>query len=143
MMRAVWTPSRQARSPRSEGKYYQFTLVNPNSNAGPIDYPQPKISLACVGDAMARVARRGRRLRSPHTFTTDAYMRQVVLPNIRIGLRRAGRDWSSIEVSGGGMTVFGETASEIEQGLERSTSADFLLRIHEELSRGLRRPWVA
>ncbi len=68
---------------------------------------------------MARVAGEVADCVAPHTFTTDAYMRQVVLPNIRIGLRRGGRDWSSIDLSGGGMTVFGETESEIEQGLER------------------------
>jgi alkanesulfonate monooxygenase SsuD/methylene tetrahydromethanopterin reductase-like flavin-dependent oxidoreductase (luciferase family) len=55
----------------------------------------------------------------PHGFMTDKYMREVVLPNVKIGLERAGRDWSDIELSGGGFTVFGETESEIEQGLDR------------------------
>ena len=54
----------------------------------------------------------------PHGFMTDKYMREVVLPNIAIGLRRSGRKWEDIELSGGGFTVFGENESEIEQGLE-------------------------
>jgi hypothetical protein len=50
---------------------------------------------------------------------TDKYMRDVVLPNVKIGLERSGRDWTDIELSGGGFTVFGENDAEIEQGLDR------------------------
>ncbi len=39
MMRAVWDTFQTGAPPAFKGKYYQFTLVNPNSNAGPIDFP--------------------------------------------------------------------------------------------------------
>jgi hypothetical protein len=55
----------------------------------------------------------------PHGFMTDKYMRDVLLPNIAVGMKRAGRTWKDIEITGGGFTVFGETESEIEQGLDR------------------------
>jgi probable F420-dependent oxidoreductase len=100
------------------GKYYQFTLMPPNFNPGPIEHPRPKIMMACVGDAMARAAGEVADGVVPHGFMTDKYMREVVLPNIRIGLQRSGREWSDIELSGGGFTVFGENESEIEQRLE-------------------------
>ena len=105
--------------PNFVGKYYQFTLMTPNFNPGPIDFPRPKVFLACVGDAMARTAGEVADGVLPHGFMTDKYMREVVLPNVKIGLERAGRDWTDIELSGGGMTVFGENESEIEQGLDR------------------------
>ena len=54
----------------------------------------------------------------PHGFMTDKYMREVLLPNVKIGLDRAGRGWDDIEITGGGFTVFGETEEEIEGGLE-------------------------
>ena len=50
---------------------------------------------------------------------TDKFMREVVLPNIAVGLKRSARTWNDIELSGGGFTVFGETESDIEQGLEQ------------------------
>jgi alkanesulfonate monooxygenase SsuD/methylene tetrahydromethanopterin reductase-like flavin-dependent oxidoreductase (luciferase family) len=93
--------------------------MTPNFNPGPIDYPRPKVMMGCVGDAMARAAGEVADGVLPHGFMTDKYMREVVLPNVKIGLERAGRDWTDVEVSGGGFTVFGETESEIEQGLDR------------------------
>lgn len=119
MMRAVFKSFRTGEKPDYVGKYYHFTLMTPNFNPGPIDYPDPKIGLALVGDAMARVAGEVADIVMPHGFMTDKYMREVVLPNVAIGLKRGGRTWSDIEISGGGFTVFGETESDIEQGLER------------------------
>jgi len=119
MMRAVWHSFRTGEKPDYIGKFYHFTLMTPNFNPGPIDYPDPKIGLALVGDAMARVAGEVADVVMPHGFMTDKYMRDVVLPNVAIGLKRGGRGWQDVEISGGGFTVFGETESEIEQGLNR------------------------
>ncbi|MCA9822754.1 MAG: TIGR03617 family F420-dependent LLM class oxidoreductase [Dehalococcoidia bacterium] len=119
MMRAVWHSFRTGEKPDYAGRFYHFTLMTPNFNPGPIDYPDPKIGLALVGDAMARVAGEVADIVMPHGFMTDKYMREVVLPNVAIGLKRGNRTWSDIEITGGGFTVFAETESEIEQGLER------------------------
>jgi probable F420-dependent oxidoreductase len=119
MMRAVWQSFETGEKPEYIGNFYHFTLMTPNFNPGPLPYPKPKIGLACVGDAMARVAGEVADVVMPHGFMTDKYMREVLLPNVAIGMKRAGKKWSDIEITGGGFTVFGETESEIEQGLER------------------------
>jgi probable F420-dependent oxidoreductase len=119
MLHAVWNSFRTGEKPDYVGKFYHFTLMTPNFNPGPIDYPDPKVGLALVGDAMARVAGEVADVVMPHGFMTDKYMREVVLPNVAIGLKRSNRTWTDIEITGGGFTVFGETESEIEQGLER------------------------
>jgi probable F420-dependent oxidoreductase len=119
MIRAVWDSFRTGRKPDYIGKYYHFTLMTPNFNPGPIDYRDPKIGLAIVGDAMARVAGEVADVVIPHGFMTDRYMREVVLPNIQVGLDRAHRSWQDIEVFGGGFTVFGETESEIEREIDK------------------------
>lgn len=118
MLKAVWHSFQTGEKPDFVGKYYHFTLMTPNFNPGPIDFPRPKVFLACVGDAMARVAGTVADGVLPHGFMTDKYMREVVLPNVAIGLKRSGRTWQDIEISGGGFTVFGETESDIEQGLQ-------------------------
>ncbi len=118
-LKMAWDVFQNNTRPNFVGKHYQFTLMTPNFNPGPIDYPRPKVFLACVGDAMARTAGEVADGILPHGFMTDKYMRDVVLPNVKIGLERSGRDWTDIELSGGGFTVFGETESEIEQGLDR------------------------
>ena len=119
MMRAVWKSFETGEKPEYLGKLYHFTLMTPNFNPGPTGYPTPKVGLACVGDAMARVAGQVADVVMPHGFMTDKYMREVLLPNVGVGLKRAGKKWTDIEISGGGFTVFGETDAEIEQGLER------------------------
>jgi len=119
MLHAVWKAFQTGEKPEYIGKYYHFTLMTPNFNPGPIDFPRPKVGLALVGDAMARAAGEVADIVMPHGFMTDRYMRNVVLPNVAIGLKRSGRDWKDIEITGGGFTVFAETESEIEQGLEK------------------------
>lgn len=119
MLHAVWDSFQDGKKADYVGKFYHFTLMTPNFNPGPIEYRRPKVGLALVGDAMARVAGEVADVVMPHGFMTDKYMREVVLPNVAIGLKRGGRTWQDVEISGGGFTVFGETESEIEQGLER------------------------
>ena len=118
-LRAIWD-SFEDSGQRADftGKHYQFTLMTPNFNPGPIDAPRPKVFLAVVGDAMARVAGEVADGILPHGFMTDKYMRDVLLPNVKIGLDRAGRSWDDIEISGGGFTVFGEDEADIESKLD-------------------------
>ena len=119
VLRAIWDTFQSGAKPDFVGKHYQFTLMTPNFNPGPIDHPRPKVFMAVVGDAMARAAGEVADGVLPHGFMTDKYMREVLLPNVKIGLERAGRGWDDIELTGGGFTVFGENESEIEQSLQR------------------------
>ena len=120
MMKAVWQTWQHGTKPEFLGKSYRYTLMTPNFNPGPLQHPMPKIGLAVVGDGMARVAGEVADIVMPHGgIMTDRYMREVLLPNVQKGLKRTGRTWSDIEVAASGYTVFGETDSEIEQGLEK------------------------
>lgn len=152
MMRAIWDSWQHGAQAQFLGKHYTFTLMTPNFNPGPIDYPRPKISLAVVGDAMARVAGEVADGVMPHGgIMTDKYMREVLLPNVKIGLQRAGRTWKDIEIAQSGYLVLGENDSEIEQNLNRMrTPLSFygstrtyhdVLRLHdlEELGQKLHR----
>lgn len=119
MVRAVWNTFQNGAKPDFAGEYYQFRLCPPAFNMGPIPYAMPQIFISAVGPAMARVAGRvcdGLRI---HGFSTEKYVREVLLPNIRKGAEQAGRDLAGFEISGGGMLVLGETESEIEQSLDR------------------------
>jgi probable F420-dependent oxidoreductase len=120
MMKAVWDSWQDGANAEFLGKHYTYTLMTPNFNPGPIEYPRPKIFLAVVGEAMARVAGEVADGVLPHGgIMTDKYMREVMLPNIKIGLDRAGRTWDDIEIAASGYTVYGETEEEIAKGLER------------------------
>ena len=91
MMKAVWQSFQTGEKPDFVGKHYQYALMTPNFNPGPLDHPAPRVLLACVGDATARVAGEVAAGVLPHGFMTDKYMREVLLPNVAIGLKRDGR----------------------------------------------------
>ena len=119
MMKAIWDCWQDGTRPEFLGKHYRFTLMTPNFNPGPLDVPRPKIYLAVVGDAMARVAGEVADGILPHGgIMTDKYMREVLLPNVKIGLERSGRTWDDIEIAASGYTVYGENDEEIAKGLD-------------------------
>ena len=117
MMRAVWDTFQTGAKPEFEGRFYNFTLCPPAFNMGPINHPPPKIFISAVGPAMTRVAGRVADGLILHSFTTEKYVREVTLPELKRGAAQAGRDLSEIEVTGGGMMALGEDESEIEQKL--------------------------
>lgn len=116
MMHAVWDSWQHGKSPQFLGKHYTYTLMTPNFNPGPIPHDRPKVGLAMVGPGMARVAGEVADVVMPHGgIMSDKYMREVLLPAIRVGLERSGRTWADIEIAESGYLILGETDSEIEQ----------------------------
>ncbi|MEJ2087061.1 MAG: TIGR03617 family F420-dependent LLM class oxidoreductase [Gammaproteobacteria bacterium] len=149
MMRAVWD-SWQERAPAEfMGKHYRYTLMTPNFNPGPIEFPRPKIYLAVVGPAMARVAGEVADGVLPHGgIMTDRYMRETILPNVRIGLERSGRTWDDIDIAASGYLALGENDEEISKSLDRfrqplsfygsTRSYHHVLRMHDLEDLGMR-----
>ena len=116
MMHAVWDSWQHGKPPQFLGKHYTYTLMTPNFNPGPIPHDRPKVGLAMVGPGMARVAGEVADVVMPHGgIMSDKYMREVLLPAIRVGLERSGRTWADIEIAESGYLILGETDSEIEQ----------------------------
>lgn len=116
MMRAIWDSWQNRTAPNFVGKQYRYTLMSPNFDPGPLDVPYPKVGLAMVGPGMARVAGEKADVIMPHGgIMSDRYMREVLLPSIRTGLERSGRDWSDIEVAASGYLVLYDDEKEIEE----------------------------
>ena len=118
MMRAVWHSWQTGQRPEYISDNYTYTLMTPMFDPGPIEYAPPKISLANVGPLMAQVAGACADGLRPHGFMTHKMMLESVLPNVKKGADRAGRNVEDIEVSVGGFMAFGETESEVEQAIE-------------------------
>lgn len=120
MMKAIWDSWQNGTPADFIGRRYRYTLMTPNFNPGPIDFPRPKIFLAVVGPAMARVAGEVADGVLPHGgIMTDKYMREVLLPNVKIGLERSGRTWDDIEIASSGYLALGENDEEIRASLDR------------------------
>ncbi len=105
--------------PSFDGDNYQFTMMNPFFNPGPIEYPHIPIHLAAVNPYMARLSGEvcdGLRL---HPIATFRYTRDVVLPAVEAGATAAGRSIQDIDVIGAPFLAIAET----EQGVEAAKQA--------------------
>ncbi len=82
------------------GKHYQFTMITPFFNPGPIEHSHVPIYLAAVNPYMSRLAGElcdGLRL---HPLSTFKHTREVVLPAVEAGARKSGRRLSDIDIVG-------------------------------------------
>ena len=115
MMRAVWESWQNRTRPNFEGKQYRYTLMSPNFDPGPLEVPLPKVGLAMVGPGMAKVGGERADVIMPHGgIMSDRYMREVLLPSVRDGLRSAGRTWADVEIAASGYLILYDDESEIE-----------------------------
>ena len=82
------------------GQYYQFSMMTPFFNPGPIEHPHIPIYLAAVNPYMCRLGGElcdGIRL---HPLSTFRYTRDVVLPAIAEAAAKGGRQATDIDVVG-------------------------------------------
>ncbi len=119
-LRAIFDTFQHNAPPRYQGKYYQFTLINPFFNPGPIEHPHVPIYISAVGPYMCRLAGElcdGVRL---HGFNTLKYTREVILPNLEAGAQKAGRSLKDLDIVGGGFIITGRNREEME-GIKQAT----------------------
>lgn len=96
-----------------EGQHYQFTMMPPFFNPGPIAHPHVPIYLAVVNKYMARLSGElcdGLRL---HPIATFAYTKAVVLPTVEAGAHKAGRQLADVDVVGAPFLAIGRNEEEV------------------------------
>ena len=97
------------------GEFYQFTLMAPFFNPGPIAHPDVPLYVSAVGPYMARLSGElceGLRL---HPISTFTYTKDVIVPAVAEGAARAGRDPSCFDLVGAPFLATGRTDSDVEQ----------------------------
>ncbi|MGE3855598.1 MAG: TIGR03617 family F420-dependent LLM class oxidoreductase [Dehalococcoidia bacterium] len=119
-MRAIWDSWQNGTKPSYEGEYYQYRLTSPFFNPGPIDHPEIPVIISAVNPFNARLAGEVCDGIAVHGFSTFRYIREVLIPAVHEGARRAGKDPASLHVNGGGFVVTGRTADEVHEALERT-----------------------
>ncbi len=99
-MRAMFKTFSEKKPTYYEGEYYQFTLMNPFFNPGPIEYEAPKVLIAAVNPYMAKLSGElcdGLRL---HPIATFRFTEQIVTPAIQRGTETASRKREEIDIVG-------------------------------------------
>ncbi len=113
-LRAIWDCWQNGTKLDFRGDFYNFNLMPPFFNPGPIENPNIKVYVAAVNSRMQRVAGEVSDGVLLHSFNTPKFTQEVILPKLEAGATAAGRSLADLEVSGGGFIVTGATEEEIE-----------------------------
>jgi probable F420-dependent oxidoreductase len=113
-MRAIWDSWHNGTKLAFEGRFYNHTLMTPFFNPGPSEFGAPKVFLAGVGEKMTEVAGEVCDGFLAHAFSTPAYLRDVTIPALERGLKKAGRSRKDFEVTAPGFMVLGNNDDEIQ-----------------------------
>ena len=111
-MRAIWNTFQTDARPKYEGEFYQFRLMNPFFNPGPIDHPNIPIYLAGLNPRMARAAGEAADGFHVHPMHSRSYLSEVVRPAIDEGARTRGLTVDDIDLYAPVFAVWGETEAE-------------------------------
>jgi probable F420-dependent oxidoreductase len=81
-LRAIWRCWHQGERLDFDGKFYRHTLMTPMFDPGPNQFGPPKVYLAAVGPRMLSVAAEVADGLLCHPFTTERYLREVIMPTL-------------------------------------------------------------
>jgi probable F420-dependent oxidoreductase len=130
-LRAIFNTFQTGARPDFQGKHYQFSLISPFFNPGPLALtpgPSPvrgrgedkgeslvPIYLSAVNRVNCRLVGElceGIRM---HPLNTAGYIRNVIRPAIEEGCRRSGRDISEIDIVANPFCITGENEGEVAE----------------------------
>lgn len=117
-LKAIWATWQDSQPLRYDGEFYQFSLMTPFFDPGPIRHPDVPVYIAGVGPHLSRLAGEVCDGFHVHPFHTPAYLDQVVLPNISKGAISAGRSLDQVERVTTVFVMTGKDQSEIEQSMD-------------------------
>ena len=118
-LRAIWNSFQTGAKADYKGQFYQFTLMNPMFNPGPIDQPKIPVYLAGVNARMCRAAGEVADGFHVHPMHSVAYLRDVVIPALDEGARLRGKRASDLELYSPVFVVTGETQEDFDKNEAR------------------------
>jgi len=111
-LRAIWNSFQTDERPQYQGEFYQFRLMNPFFNPGPIERPHIPIYLAGVNPRMAQAAGEVANGFHVHPMHSRSYLREVVRPAIAEGAASEGRNPAEVDLYAPVFAVWGETEAQ-------------------------------
>jgi len=111
-IRAVWAAWRTGGPLDYRGAFYTLTLMTPFFTPPLHEHPIP-VATAGVNAAMCRVAGEVADAFQVHPLHTPSYLRDVIVPAIRRGERRAARG-ASVRINASVFALIGESRAELE-----------------------------
>lgn len=114
-LRTIWDCWQNGTKLDFKGTFYQFTLMTPFFNPGPIKHPQIPIYIAGVNQYMCRLAGELCDGLHVHPFNSPTYLREFVHPAVARGLQHSGRKRSDFTFTASVFAVVGDTEKELAE----------------------------
>src|SRR5690349_5536649 len=109
VVRAFWDCWQNGTKLNQRGEHYKITLMSPFFNPGAIEHPNIPIYIAGVNTGLARLAGELCEGFHAHPFHSIRYLKEVILPAIEEGARKANRSREDVAVT---ITAFVATSPE-------------------------------
>ena len=113
-MRAIWDCWQNGTPLAYEGEHYNFSMMIPYYNPGPIDHPRIPVYIAAINKFMCRLTGEAADGHIPGDPVTYKWFCEMMLPNLEIGAKRSGRTLKDLDLGGHGFIGCAKT----EAGLE-------------------------
>ena len=113
LIRHIWDVWQKKTKPGFEGEHYRFSLMTPFFDPGPIQWPHVPIYIAGVNPYMCRLAGEVCDGLQVHPFHSIEYIDEVVIPNVRRGLAKAGRPDGACKLATSAFVAMGRNDAEI------------------------------
>lgn len=114
-LRAIWDCWQNNTKLEFIGEFYQFTLMTPFFNPGPIEHPQIPIFISGLNPLICQLAGELCEGFYIHGFHSAKYIQETVLPNLEKGLAKAGRKRDELSLITGTFIASGATRAEVEK----------------------------
>jgi len=113
-MRAIWHSFQSNEPLKYEGEHYQFSLLTPFFAPSPMPHADIPVYIAGVNEYLCRLAGEMCQGFHVHSFHTVKYLKELIIPNIKIGAETAGRAPTDCALNCAIFVVTGRNAQEIE-----------------------------
>lgn len=117
-LRAIWECWQKGTPLRFSGQFYNFGLMTPFFNPGPIAHPQIPVFVAGVNRYMCRMAGEVCDGLHVHPFHTAKYLREYVHPAVNEGLQASGRARADFQYATSVFVITGDTERERTENVE-------------------------
>lgn len=118
-LRAIWACWYDGEPLEFRGEYYRHTLMTPDFTPRNLVWGRPRVVMAAVGPLMIETAARDADGIIIHTFGTQKYIEEEILPRIDATLAASGKTRAEFEVALPPFIVTGETEESFEKSREQ------------------------
>ncbi len=118
-LRAIWNCWQNGAPLKFQGKFYSFTLMTPFFNPGPIAKPDIPIFVGGLNRYMCRLVGELCQGIHIHPLHTVKFIREAIVPAIREGAEKAGRDCREICLSTSAFVATGKDREAVEKAKEK------------------------